>query len=835
MSYVITNPISVTSIGTLTFEYAIAVDDFGYVVGTGSTGSANVGITWQSGTVTLLAPLSADVSANAYDVNDQGIVVGQSLSAAGVHHAVSWTNGSVSALTDFGYGSRATAINASGVIVGSAQNSASLDEAVMWQNGSMSVLGVLPGGSSYLNVAASRALAINNSNEVVGFSLITGDLAHGFLWQSGTLTDLGTLSGGTTSEAVSINATGQIVGYGTDASSKQQAILWVNGNATQLATLSTGGSGEALAINDSGAIAGYSTSSNGSDHAVIWQNGAVVDLNSLLPSNSPWVLTEAHTINNQGQIVGDGTYNGASAEFTLSLGSSSSLSTSVQSALSLYRSNIASGAFLISDTAANVQANLDGLEALAKASKLFSITLTDAPVPTLTVTLGQHQVDADALSDINGAFHLSVTGATAYDATWLFNDTRVTTVAVSDNGDNISLYMPKLAPLVTEGKVTSLAVTSGDLGIDYKDLSADAAALAVIGGNYTLDVNDATASQALSLNGQAHLSVVSISDTAGDIVSNLSALSTLSHKYTLSMEIADSAANIASNIDALEPLVQNLQLYKIDLTDTGIPTLSITAAQLAGDVGVLGRISSGSFDLSISATGANLSIQGYHPSEETIGNIAVFSGTASAYQIAALPYSQGVTVTDTGTGRTSVDTLTGIDALQFSDSTVIIARTPSSTMPTSGNITELYGAVFGRLPDVAGLAYYQAQLYEDQLTSNSGGSLTSFAMKFLQSSEYTNNPAHNYAQNTAGETQFITDMYNNLLHRAPESGAIPYYLNLISLLTQGVTTGTTAYNTADLNAHATLLVDFSNSSEFLNNVQVTAQHPADANHWLVLI
>jgi hypothetical protein len=78
-------------------------------------------------------------------------------------------------------------------------------------------------------------------------------------------------------------------------------------------------------------------------------------------------------------------------------------------------------------------------------------------------------------------------------------------------------------------------------------------------------------------------------------------------------------------------------------------------------------------------------------------------------------------------------------------------------------------------------------------------------------------------------------MYNNLLHRAPEAGAVPYYLNIVSELTQGAAAGTSAYSAADLAAHATLLVDFSNSQEFLANVQITAQHPADAQHWLFLI
>jgi hypothetical protein len=116
--------------------------------------------------------------------------------------------------------------------------------------------------------------------------------------------------------------------------------------------------------------------------------------------------------------------------------------------------------------------------------------------------------------------------------------------------------------------------------------------------------------------------------------------------------------------------------------------------------------------------------------------------------------------------------------------------------------------------------------------------LVSLAQNFLQSPEYTNNSEHTYPQTAAGESQFITDSYNNLLHRAPESGAIPYYQNLISQFNRGLIPGTAAYIAADLQAHAIVLVDFSASPEFLGDVQVTAANPASAGftgHWLLLI
>jgi hypothetical protein len=109
------------------------------------------------------------------------------------------------------------------------------------------------------------------------------------------------------------------------------------------------------------------------------------------------------------------------------------------------------------------------------------------------------------------------------------------------------------------------------------------------------------------------------------------------------------------------------------------------------------------------------------------------------------------------------------------------------------------------------------------------------AENFLASPEYANNPAHAYAQSAAGDAQFITDTYQNLLHRAPESGAVPYYQAMLAQYTAGLTPGSAAYSAAATQAHAQLLVDFSASGEFLNDVQITAQHPADSQHWLYVM
>lgn len=286
--------------------------------------------------------------------------------------------------------------------------------------------------------------------------------------------------------------------------------------------------------------------------------------------------------------------------------------------------------------------------------------------------------------------------------------------------------------------------------------------------------------------------------------------------------VLDSAQNIGAHIDGLQQLDYSGLLVSIAFTDPGTPALPMTAAQSLNDNSVLERIAGG-YTALLSPSSANGSIAGL---STALGTTVVLPGTAASAVIS--PAGDGTNLTVTSGG--DVEKLSHIQAVQFSDATVIVAQQPGTAAVTTGNITELYSAVFGREPDVSGLAYYQ-----NYLAANSGTPLTTFATWFLQSPEYTGNAAHQYPAGSAGDAQFITDTYNNLLHRTPDSGAVPYYQKVINQFTQGLAAGTAAYAQAELQGHALVLTYFSQSAEFLSDVQVTAQTPASALHWLVLI
>ncbi len=114
-----------------------------------------------------------------------------------------------------------------------------------------------------------------------------------------------------------INDSGQVVGYISD-SIGYHPIEWdpITG-LDDLGDLRVGES-SSYGINESAQVVGHSLTDVGV-HAFIWdaQKG-MRDLNLLLTSGgSGWELVSANAINEQGQIVGYGTYNGVTHAFLL--------------------------------------------------------------------------------------------------------------------------------------------------------------------------------------------------------------------------------------------------------------------------------------------------------------------------------------------------------------------------------------------------------------------------------------------------------------------------------------------------------------------------------------
>src|SRR5262245_49499561 len=107
------------------------------------------------------------------------------------------------------------------------------------------------------------------------------------------------------SEAVDINDAGQVVGtsgrilfsrlYPSGHYMPYEACMWQDGAVIDL------GMPTASAINTVGQVVGGK---------LLWHDGVVTDLNTLIDPSTGWTITKAVDINDSGQIVGQGTFNG---------------------------------------------------------------------------------------------------------------------------------------------------------------------------------------------------------------------------------------------------------------------------------------------------------------------------------------------------------------------------------------------------------------------------------------------------------------------------------------------------------------------------------------------
>ena len=251
---------------------------------------------WENGPLKALSTLPGGNNAQAYWLNNRGEVIG--FSEVGIRDttcatpfqvmrfmAVKWgSDGQIHALpplegdtVSFGFGinNKGQAIGVSGVCsnVGLPPNGPGGPHAVLWdRNGAPTDLGTLPGAVG--NYAAS---GINDRGEVVGNAKMADGGIRPFLW------------------------------------TKQTGMLALTPNSDPVNIIPCCGT-----INNRGEMVGFSCPGPmGNCRAIVWfeADQAPVDLNTLIPAGSAWYLLNTASINDSGEIVGYGTFNGESHAF----------------------------------------------------------------------------------------------------------------------------------------------------------------------------------------------------------------------------------------------------------------------------------------------------------------------------------------------------------------------------------------------------------------------------------------------------------------------------------------------------------------------------------------
>jgi probable HAF family extracellular repeat protein len=307
---------TVTDLGTTGGRDSDAegINSEGQIVGMADNGDERThAFLYSNGVMSDIGVTTGAFSA-AYCITDNGQIVGTARFAGLTSHASLYSNGTTSDLgTLGGPGSTAYSINVGGQVVGKAVTATGYEHAFLYTSEGMTDLG------SLISPYASHAASINDSGRIVGWYNTTSAPTsyRAFLYSDGAFTDLGTL-GGQVSKACDINVSGQIVGGASVGAYRgdTRAFLYSGGVMTDLGALDTGVSW-AYAVNASGQAVGSAGVTGADDHACLFNNGAVLDLNTVIDTSSGWALEEAHDINDQGCIVGEGMINGVQHAFLL--------------------------------------------------------------------------------------------------------------------------------------------------------------------------------------------------------------------------------------------------------------------------------------------------------------------------------------------------------------------------------------------------------------------------------------------------------------------------------------------------------------------------------------
>jgi len=257
---------------------------------------------WRGGKTTTIEDVAGYPNTIAHAINSRGEIAGWMNTSRNLVDSTSTTHGFIQHGGEIqnipglgGRDNRVLGLNDKGAAVGTASLAGGGRHAFLLTGTEAADLGTLPTGKS------SAAYAINNKGVIVGEADKDSKANHAVSWVKGKIKDIGTLPGGHGSSARAINDRGQIVGF-SDTDDGVRAFLYANGAMQDLGTLGSDPS-EASGINNNGDVVGASNVTAHKRHAFLWRDGRMVDLNDLLPKGSPWIILNAFSINDRGQIV----------------------------------------------------------------------------------------------------------------------------------------------------------------------------------------------------------------------------------------------------------------------------------------------------------------------------------------------------------------------------------------------------------------------------------------------------------------------------------------------------------------------------------------------------
>lgn len=139
-------------------------------------------------------------------------------------------------------------------------------------------------------------------------------------------------------------------------------------------------------------------------------------------------------------------------------------------------------------------------------------------------------------------------------------------------------------------------------------------------------------------------------------------------------------------------------------------------------------------------------------------DVLTYSGAFARYQVTAA--GGGFSVVDVQ-GDGGSDSVSNVERLVFDDAHIAL-----DINGVGGGVYRLYQGAFNRAPDAGGLGFWIG-------IGDAGASLDLIAQAFVGSAEFAT--TYGAIDNAA----FVTQLYANVLHRAPDAGGLAFWLGLL--------------------------------------------------------
>lgn len=317
---------SIVPIGsTETFVIPKAINNAGQIVGGLAQRPQQPGVLpvyrpflYSNGVFRVLSDLGStgEQFSTAAGINNLGDAVGSvPTDGFGQPRAFLYRNDRFRDLGTFGEDySFANDINDAGQIVGGTNSRDSGQRAFLLDGDKVQFIDVPP----INGYAPAEAIAINNAGQIAveGFGI-----AYLYDSNSGILRNMGTL--GSRAHVLDLNDAGQAVGYSAltpwDVDEEDEivhAFIYENGVMRDIDTWGSVYS-QAAAINNLGQVVGGALLPDGSEAYFLYSDGEMRDLESLLAPDANWEILYATDINDRGQIIGQGYFEGEYLSFLM--------------------------------------------------------------------------------------------------------------------------------------------------------------------------------------------------------------------------------------------------------------------------------------------------------------------------------------------------------------------------------------------------------------------------------------------------------------------------------------------------------------------------------------